>query len=172
MRHLLLASLLLMSCTAFAQPGASPPPKFGPQWQALAGTWKNDGSAGAGSGICAFEFELGKCVIVRTNHAELTASGNRPGGIHDDLMVISPASAEEARATYWDNEGHVIEYTASWAADGNTLTFLSKPGPGPRFRLTYKKVDADTFTVSFDMAAPGKGDSFNTYTSGKIWRQK
>ena len=110
--------------------------------------------------------------MVRTNHAEVVASGSRPGGMHDDLMVIYPGANEtQANATYWDNEGHVIEYSGAWSADGNTLSFLSKPrGPGPQFRLTYKKVDADTLDVSFDIGAPG--GSFKTYTTGRIRRQK
>ncbi len=88
-------------------------------------------------------------------------------------MVIYPGSTEtQAQATYWDNEGHVIEYSATWSADGNTLTFLSKPGPGPQFRLTYTKVDSDTLKVSFDMAPPGQAGAFRTYTSGRMRRQK
>jgi hypothetical protein len=88
-------------------------------------------------------------------------------------MVISPGANEgQAQATYWDNEGHVIEYSASWSAEGTTLTFLSKRGPGPQFRLTYKKVDPDTLTVSFDLAPPGQAGAFKTYTSGRIRRQK
>ncbi len=88
-------------------------------------------------------------------------------------MVISPGASEaQAHATYWDNEGHVIEYTGAWSPDGATLTFLSKPGGGPQFRLTYKKVGEDSFSVSFDMAPPGQAGAFTTYTSGRIRRQK
>ncbi len=152
---------------------ASPGAKFGPQWSLLAGEWRSDAVPGAGTGYCAFRFELGGHVLVRTNHAELPAAGNRPGGPHDDLMVIYPGQSDaQARATYWDNEGHVIEYSASWSSDGTTLTFLSKPGGGPQFRLTYKKLDADSMNVSFDMATPGQAGAFKPYTSGRIRRQK
>lgn len=88
-------------------------------------------------------------------------------------MVIYPGASEaQARAHYWDNEGHVIEYSASWSADGNTLTFLSQPGAGLQFRLIYKKLDPDTFNVSFDIAPPGQTGAFKTYTSGRIRRRK
>jgi hypothetical protein len=88
-------------------------------------------------------------------------------------MVIYPrANESQAQATYWDNEGHVIEYATSWSADGSTLTFLSKPGAGPQFRLTYKRLDSDSFSVSFDMAPPGQPGAFKSYTSGRIRRQK
>ena len=86
-------------------------------------------------------------------------------------MIISPdAGGDKARASYFDNEGHVIDYSASWSADGNTLTFLSKPGPGPQFRLIYKKADGESFTVNFEMAPPGQS-TFRPYASGKITRR-
>ena len=86
-------------------------------------------------------------------------------------MVISPGATEtQGRAMYWDNEGHVIEYSATWAPDGNTLTFVSKAGPGPQFRLTYKKMEADSLTVGFEMAPPGQSGAFKPYTSGRIRR--
>ena len=56
------------------------------------------------------------------------------------------------------------------SADGNTLTFSSKPGPGPQFRLIYKKNGSDTFTVSFEIAPAGQPGAFKPYTSGKILR--
>ena len=85
-------------------------------------------------------------------------------------MVIYPALTEDkGKAVYFDNEGHMIEYDAEWSADGKTLTFLSKPGAGPQFRLSYQREDAKTFAVRFEMAAPGQG-SFKLYTSGKMRR--
>ncbi len=66
----------------------------------------------------------------------------------------------------------MIEYSAAWSSDGDTLTFLSKPGTGPRFRLAYKRLDADTLDVSFDMAVPGQSDTFKSYTSGRVRRRK
>jgi hypothetical protein len=164
--------LVFTVCTAVSALAQSAPPaaaKFGPQWQLLVGAWTGEASAGGGAGSCAFRFELGEHILVRTNHAEIPGKS----ASHDDLMVISPGTGEgQAQASYWDNEGHRIEYSGSWSADGSTLTFLSKPAPGPQFRLTYKKVDADTLTVSFDMAPPGQTGAFKTYTSGKIRRQK
>lgn len=152
---------------------ASAGAKFGAQWRVLAGEWTSEASAGGGAGNCAFRFELGDHILVRTNHAELVATGNRPGGVHDDLMVIHPGTTgSEAHATYWDNEGHVIQYAASWSADGNTLSFVSEPGSGPQFRLTYKQLDADRLAVSFEMAPPGQPKAFKPYTSGRIRRQR
>lgn len=167
---LLIACLSLSTQTAsHAAPPAPAPAQFGPKWKALVGEWKGESQAGAPSGVCGFHFDLADHVIVRTNHAVLSGAA---GPVHDDLMVIAPEATEDkARASYFDNEGHVIEYSASWSADGNTLIFLSKPGPGPQFRLTYKKVNADSYTVAFEMAPPGQ-TAFRPYTSGKIVRAK
>src|SRR5437016_8658278 len=101
-------------------------PKFGERWKALIGESKGENQAGSGSGVCGFHFDLAEHVSVRTNHAELSAGAPA----HDDLMVLSPEAApDKAKAVYYDNEGHVIEYSAEWSADGNTLTFSSKAGP-------------------------------------------
>ena len=160
-----LLNLIALNLPLAANAGSGPA-KFGPQWQALIGEWKGEDASGGKSGACGFHFSLADHVIVRTNHAVLTA-GAAP---HDDLMIIYPGATEEkAKAVYFDNEGHVIEYDADWSADGNTLTMISKPAPGPRFRLIYKKTDATSFLVNFEMAPPGQA-AFKTYTSGKIKR--
>ncbi len=45
----------------------------------------------------------------------------------------------------FDNEGHVIRYTAEFSADQKTLVFLSDRLPSaPRYRLTYTKAKSDT----------------------------
>ncbi len=149
---------------------APAPAKLGAKWQALLGEWKGENPSGGSSGACGFHLDLADHVIIRTNHAVLDAAGGRPAGAHDDLMIIYPGATEDkGKAVYFDNEGHVIEYDADWSADGNTLTFLSKPAAGPRFRLTYQKSDAKTFSVTFEMAPPGQ-TALKVYTSGKIKR--
>lgn len=166
---MLASTICLAAAAQTASPAAA---KFGPQWRLLVGRWAADASAGVGAGACAFGFELGDHILVRTNHAEILSGGNRPAGNHEDLMVIYPTTdGSQAHATYWDNEGHVIEYSAGWSADGTVLTFLSKAGAGPQFRLTYKKLDSDNLSVSFDIAPPGQSGVFKTYTSGRIRRQ-
>jgi hypothetical protein len=133
----------------------------------LLGEWNSEPGADQGEGRCAFQFGLQERVLVRTNHATLAAGARA----HDDLMVIYPGKTDDqAQAIYWDNEGHVIEYTAQWAADGNTLTFLSKPGAGPQFRLLYKLHGPDMLEVSFEIAPPGQPGAFKPYTSGRVKR--
>jgi hypothetical protein len=151
---------------------AASPTKFGAKWQTLLGEWKGENGSGGSSGACGFHLDLADHVIVRTNHAVLAATAGNAANAHDDLMIIYPGALEDkGKAVYFDNEGHVLEYDAQWSADGSTLTFLSKPAAGPQFRLTYKKADPKTFSVTFEMAAPGQG-SFKVYTSGKIKRER
>ena len=148
--------------------------KLDSKWSALAGEWAGEGSGspGSGAGTSSFQFDLQKQVLVRRGHSEYPASGGRPATVHDDLMVIYPGAGEESHAIYFDNEGHVIDYTATWSAGGDTLTFLSKPRSGaPQFRLIYKKVDAQTLTISFEMAPPGQ-NAFKPYVSGRLKRAK
>jgi len=148
--------------------------KLDSKWSALAGEWRGEGSGspGSGAGTSSFQFDLQKQVLVRRSHSEYPAAGGRPATVHDDLMVIYPGTGEGSRAIYFDNEGHVIEYTATWSAAGDTLTFLSKPTSGaPQFRLIYKKVDAQTLTVAFEMAPPGQNE-FKPYVSGRLKRTK
>jgi hypothetical protein len=164
-----------LSLSLHAQNGTNPSvpkqtPSFGPKWTALVGQWVAETVEGGGSGACGFHFDLEQNVIVRTNRAELPGPGGQ-ARVHADLMVISPrGSQDEARATYWDNEGHRIEYSAGWSSDGSTLTLLSEAGPGPLFRLTYKRIGAESMTVLFEMAPPGKAEAFKQYTTGRIRR--
>lgn len=178
-RNILISAFLLCATLHVIaqgnQSGSAQRPKLDAKWAALVGEWTGEGTGqpGNGMGTSSFQFDLQKQVLVRRSHSEYAASGGRPATIHDDLMVIYPGGAEESLAIYFDNEGHVIEYTASWSAGGDTLTFLSKPMSGaPQFRLTYKKVDAQTMTVSFEMAPPGQAGAFKPYVSGKLKRKE
>jgi|SRR5437867_80008 len=162
---LAVAALMIQGTTT-----AAPSAKFGMKWHALIGEWKGESGTG-GIGACGFHLSLSDYIIVRTNHAALPGVAGKTPSSHDDLMVIYPGATEDkARAMYFDNEGHALEYDADWSADGNTLTFLSKPGTAPQFRLTYKRADAKTFLVTFEIAPPGQS-TFKVHASGKIRRE-
>ncbi len=154
---------------------AAAPASFGPEWNVLVGEWKGEGkgSPGEGNGVASFRFDLEGHVLVRRNVADYPAAGPKPAVHHEDLMVVSPgASPSAARAVYFDNEAHVIEYAASWSADKKTLTFLSGASPsGPRFRLVYRVLAPDRISVDFDIAPPGSTE-FRTYVSGVTVRVK
>jgi hypothetical protein len=146
---------------------------FEPAWRAVMGEWEGQGSGkpGEGGGRFSLGYDLQGQVLVRRNHSEYPAKGAAPAVAHDDLMVIYPVAGGSAhRAVYFDNEGHVIHYTAEWSADGKTLTFLSDPAPGaPRFRLVYGVSAPEELTVTFEAAPPGES-RFSPYVTGKVRR--
>lgn len=70
----------------------------------------------------------------------------------------------QTKAVYFDNEGHVINYTVNFSADGSSLAFLSYyTVSSPGFRLTYTKVNNGSLGIKFDIAPSGKPDSFAPY---------
>jgi hypothetical protein len=185
---LLLLALIPGLVVAAAPPPASPAPAsppqaattqthaedpWGPRWSGLAGTWSGEGQGqpGQGGGTFTFRFELDRKILVRRSQADYPESNGRPAVHHEDLIVIYPeGGGPGTRAIYFDNEGHVIEYKASWSGDGQTLTFVSAArADAPTFRLAYRATAADTMTVGFEMAPPGSS-TFKPYVSGTVRR--
>ena len=101
---------------------------------------------------------------MRKNYADYPASKDRPAFRHDDWMVMYP-EANELRADYFDNEGHVIHYTVTATADRNGAVFLS-----PGYRLTYTRVTPEKIKIKFEVAPPGKADQFTTYLDASAVR--
>jgi hypothetical protein len=142
----------------------------------LAGEWTGEGGGqpGKGSGGFSFAWDLQEKVLVRRNRAEYPATQGRPASSHEDLMVIYRGeSGGSTRAIYFDSEGHVIHYTATFSQDQRTLTFLSDAASaGPRFRLSYTKGEGEVLRIKFEIAPPGNPDAFKTYLEGDARRQK
>lgn len=138
----------------------------------LKGTWVGTGSGdpGAASGACTFAFDLEGKVMVRHNEARFPAQAGRPASHHADLMVIHPEGGA-LKALYADNEGHVIHYAATPLAQGTGVVFLSEPGPGPRFRLTYRATGATEVLTTFEVAPPDRPEAFAKYLEGTSKRQ-
>jgi hypothetical protein len=143
-------------------------------WRFLLGEWTGEGGGqpGQGTGTFSFNFDLQGKVLVRRNHADYHVTKDRPASSHEDLMVIYQEEGPRTRGIYFDSEGHVIHYTAEFSEDKNTITFVSAPAPSdPRFRLTYTKGKNGTLAIKFEIAPPGKPDSFSTYLEGVARRQ-
>lgn len=173
-KSLLLTLLLLALVPRLGAPQASNPNRWR-AWQFLLGEWIGEGTGapGEGSGGFSFTLDLQGQILVRRNHAAYPASKDRPAYSHDDLMVVyAESGGEPSRAIYFDNEGHVIHYTALFSDGGKTLTFLSDAAPAaPRFRLTYTKVDDNSVSIKFEIAPPGKPEAFATYIQASARRQ-
>ena len=140
---------------------AAPPDAQWKPFEFLLGDWVGEGTGGAG----AFSFEpaLGGKVLVRKNHS----------GEHEDMLVVSRKSpAAPYRATYWDNEGHVMEYTVTATDAPATLLFVSDANPNePRFRLTYTQTARGAVSIVFEIAPPGKPEAFGKYLEGRARRR-
>src|SRR5947207_9345546 len=98
------------------------------QMRPLVGQWKasGNGSPGQGEGKFSFAFDLQNKVLVRKSHTDYPAVQGKPAFAHDDLMVIYlDEISHKFRADYFDNEGHVIRYTAVSFMEGRTITLVS-----------------------------------------------
>ena len=133
----------------------------------LLGNWEAN-APGSGVGTTTFERKLGNKVVVRTNHADYAATKERPATSHDDLMVIYAAPDGAIRATYYDSEGHVIDYTVETADGSAVFTSETQPGMG-RFRLTYKLTYAGIVSGEFEIAPPAEPQGFKSYLT---WTMK
>ena len=131
----------------------------------LEGTWDANVQGNAEiklAGRYTFNRELGGHILAR--HATSDPGCTAPASFdcsHSDLLYIFqdvPGSA--LKADYFDNEGHVIHYEVS-TPKPTSVVFLSAPGPGPQFRLSYE-LSGQTMTGRFQMHMPGQGD-WRTY---------
>ena len=154
--------------------GQSNRPDQWKQWEFLVGDWVGEGAGkpGEGTGGFTFERQLDGNVLVRRNKADYPAQGGRPAFSHEDLMIVFPdPGSKRTRAVYFDNEGHVINYTAEFSNGGQTLVLLSDEVPStPRFRLTYTRMGEGTVEIAFEMAPPGQ-QAFTPYTKGQAHRK-
>jgi hypothetical protein len=138
----------------------------------LIGEWVTTTGGGAPgqalSGGFTFEPELDGRIMVRRSHSEYAArAGEKEGVKHADLLVVFPTPTG-LQATYWDNEGHVIQYGVK-TEDGRATFETDAAVPGPRFRLVYEKTQGNALAIAFSIAQPG--GTFQRYVSGVARRK-
>ncbi len=140
-----------------------------PDWKAfrfLIGEWTGEG--GGAQGGTAFKMDLDDQVMIRNNWAEYPPANGRPAVSHSDLMIIFPEN-NSVKAIYFDNEGHVIHYTASFSSDSSNLYLTGDVIPSsPRFRFIYTKISNDKLKATFEIAPPGKPEDFSKYVEGVL----
>ena len=183
MRTTLLVPLVLVSaCTATGTDRSSPasppapaapsvassgpvaPATFDPAFaplRGLLGRWQGSDPDRRSTGEFTLAPDLGGKVLVRRNH------NDSPQGRHEDLMIVF-ATPGGLRASYFDNEGHVIQYTVSASVDRIELVSDEVPGQ-PRFRLRYEQHGTNELAIDFSAAMPGASD-FQHYTGGVVQR--
>jgi len=128
-------------------------------------TWTGGGRPGQATGTSTFLPDMNGTVLLRKVHLDYPATKERAAFSHDDLLYVYHDPQDSSlRAIFFDGEGHVIRYTVTVAASGESLRFLSDAAPsGTRCRMTYTRVTADSVTEKFEIAPPGKPDEFATY---------
>ncbi len=142
------------------------------KWTFLIGDWKGEGSGqpGVGGGFFSFNMGLDQKVLIRKSNSEYPAIGGRPKISHEDLMVVYQAnSLDPMKAIYFDNEGHVINYSISYT-DRSIILSSEKLENTPVFRLTYTIMEKDTFHTNFEMSTDGI--HFKSYIQGKSIKLK
>ncbi len=166
----LFALILLLSSFSYSQD--LPAADRWATWQQFVGTWEGAGSGAPGQGGGEFSFapELQGAVLVRHSYAAYPPTKDKPAYRHDDLMVVYQ-DGKTTRADYWDNEDHVIHYTAE-LSPGKLVFVSDEAQSGPRYRLTYIKTGADTLKLTFEIAPPGVPDKFSTYIEASARRKK
>jgi hypothetical protein len=168
----LFVALTLCSTPLFSQP--APQPLRWDAFRFLVGDWIGEGTGMPGEGVGGFSFayDLQNTVLVRKNFAEYPATKDRPAFRHDDLMIVYQEGGK-IKATYFDNEQHVINYSVSVSADSGSIVFASDITPSaPRFRLTNSKAGTDKISIRFEIAPPGKPESFSRYIDASAHRSK
>jgi len=137
------------------------------KWSWLIGEWKGEGTGepGKGSGAFSFKPDFSDKILVRKAHSEYPATTNKPAFVHDDLLIVYlDFSGNPSRAIYFDNEGHTINYSISYA--DKSIVLLSDKIPNvPLFRLTYTLLDDETINTKFETSQDG--EKFVTYIEGK-----
>jgi hypothetical protein len=167
-------ALPLLSFSGSSSEPTSPPDAWA-RFRFLLGEWVGEGSGRPGEGKGQFSLtpDLQGKILVRKNRADYPAAGGRPALHHEDLMIIYPTEdGKEHKAIYFDSEGHVVQYAASFSQDEQTLTMVSDARPSsPRFRLSYTRQAEGRVGIKFEMAPPGKPDAFKTYLNGSARRK-
>jgi len=152
-------SLISLFCNA-----QNPEKLTGMDW--LMGQWQGEGKGepGKGGGFFSFTYDLDRNIVVRKSHSEYNANNKNSVIRHDDLMIIYSESGDtKLRAIYFDNEGHIINYSVS-QADKSVILLSEKKSDAPRFRLTYTPLDDSAVNVKFEISTDGV--NFNTYIEG------
>jgi hypothetical protein len=142
------------------------------KWTWLTGNWVGEGSGqpGQGGGTFTFHFELNNNILVRRSHSEYPAKDNKPKIIHDDLMIVYlDYTKNPAKAIYFDNEGHTINYSITYSDKSIVLTSEKIPNV-PVFRLSYSALDNGMINTKFEMSQDG--ETFMNYLEGKSKRMK
>ncbi len=143
-------------------------------WQFLIGTWKGDakGDAGEGPGEFTFKTDLDGKILEATNNQEFPAKDGRPAFTFHSLMIIY-LSGTDTQAIFYDNEGHVLNYTVQFSDNPKKVTFTGETVPyTPAYRFSYTDNGDGTLKVDFDTAPANAPKAFTSHVAGVVKRAK
>lgn len=127
------------------------------KWTGVAG--EKETPLGAGQGGFSFDLDLNGKILVRRNAAVYDS-----GVKHDDLMVVYFEGEGDARAIYFDSEGHVIRYKVTFPAPQRAVFESDGTQAGPRYRLSYW-MNGAALKGMFEVAAGGEYKTYLSWTS-------
>lgn len=145
----------------------------------MIGTWTgtSEGQPGSGKYERSYQFALNKKFIEVRNKSSYPPSKSHPDGeVHEDRGFIS---YDRGRKTFvlrqFHVEGFVNQFkTESISPDGKTIVFITESieniPTGYRARETYKIVNQNEFTETFELSEPGK--EFEVYSKAILKRTK
>lgn len=145
----------------------------------MIGTWigTSEGQPGNGKYERSYQYALNKKFIEVRNKSNYPPSKSHPEGeVHEDRGFIS---YDRGRKTFvlrqFHIEGFVNQFTIeSISADGKTIVFITESieniPSGYRAKETYKFINQNEFTETFELAEPGK--DFELYSKATLKRIK
>lgn len=143
------------------------------------GSWKGTGSGEPGVSQVERQYRFvlnGKFIEVKHKSVYAPQPKNPKGETHEDLGFVSYDRRQKQHIfRQFHTEGFVIHYRLeSPAKDNKQLVFQSESieniPPGWRARETYRILNEDEFTETFELSEPGK--EFAVYSENKFKRQK
>ncbi len=143
------------------------------------GSWEGTGKGQPGNSKIERDYQYvlnGEFLQSRNKSVYPAQKANPTGEVHEDWGLFS---YDRTRGQFVLRQFHVEGFVTQYASerepsDGKTLRFVSESieniGAGWRARETYKIVNDNEFTETFELAAPGK--DFEVYTEGHFKRKK
>lgn len=172
------ALLITVLLAATAAPQANQKPDIWEPLKYFVGAWEgtSKGQPGQGAGEREYLFALnGKFLQVKNKSTYAPQEKNPKGEVHEDWGMFS---YDRARKKFvlrqFHVEGFVNQYLfESKSEDGKTLIFISESieniPAGFKAKETYRILNNNEFTETFEIAEPGK--AFEVYSETKFKRK-
>lgn len=143
------------------------------------GSWEGEGEGRPGMSKVEREYEFvlqGKFIEVKNKSVYAPQEDNPKGEVHEDWGLFSyDQNRKKMVLRQFHVEGFVNQYVLdSLSADGKTMVFVTESieniSPGWRARKTYKILNDDEFTETFELAPPEQ--DFEVYIENHFKRKR